>query len=307
MSSLIESLIGMLSEDNLSRVSKQVGLTEDKAKQALPDVLATITGALASNTSNKKEAQLLDNALSKDHDGSILDNITDYISNYQSGEGNGILRHVLGNNRTLVESAISKKTGLDINSIANLLTMAAPLVMGIIGKAKKQQNLNKDSLTDLLKNEKVLTKNISPVAIDELNKKLKSQAPVKKQIPKKKKVENKTDLKDISKVKIPQDVFDIAESRLLSNPDKYKGLNFRCQFDISGTNGGKWYVAINNEKKVVSKGIIDDPISTVIMKEGDFIKLVLGKLNAPIALLTGDIKIKGDVNHVIKLAEILLS
>lgn len=307
MSSLIESLIGMLSEDNLSRVSKQVGLTEDKAKQALPDVLATITGALAGNTSNKKEAQLLDNALSKDHDGSILDNITDYISNYQSGEGNGILRHVLGNNRTLVESAISKKTGLDINSIANLLTMAAPLVMGIIGKAKKQQNLNKDSLTDLLKNEKVLTKNISPVAIDELNKKLKSQAPVKKQIPKQKKVENKTDLKDISKVKIPQDVFDIAESRLLSNPDKYKGLNFRCQFDISGTNGGKWYVAINNEKKVVSKGIIDDPISTVIMKEGDFIKLVLGKLNAPIALLTGDIKIKGDVNHVIKLAEILLS
>ncbi len=307
MSSLIESLMGMLSEDNLSRVSKQVGLTEDKAKQALPDVLATITGALAGNTSNKKEAQLLDNALSKDHDGSILDNITDYISNYQSGEGNGILRHVLGNNRTLVESAISKKTGLDINSIANLLTMAAPLVMGIIGKAKKQQNLNKDSLTDLLKNEKVLTKNISPVAIDELNKKLKSQAPVKKQIPKKKKVENKTDLKDISKVKIPQDVFDIAESRLLSNPDKYKGLNFRCQFDISGTNGGKWYVAINNEKKVVSKGIIDDPISTVIMKEGDFIKLVLGKLNAPIALLTGDIKIKGDVNHVIKLAEILLS
>jgi putative sterol carrier protein/uncharacterized protein (DUF2267 family) len=307
MSSLIESLMGMLSEDNLSRVSKQVGLTEDKAKQALPDVLATITGALAGNTSNKKEAQLLDNALSKDHDGSILDNITDYISNYQSGEGNGILRHVLGNNRTLVESAISKKTGLDINSIANLLTMAAPLVMGIIGKAKKQQNLNKDSLTDLLKNEKVLTKNISPVAIDELNKKLKSQAPVKKQIPKQKKVENKTDLKDISKVKIPQDVFDIAESRLLSNPDKYKGLNFRCQFDISGTNGGKWYVAINNEKKVVSKGIIDDPISTVIMKEGDFIKLVLGKLNAPIALLTGDIKIKGDVNHVIKLAEILLS
>jgi len=307
MSSLIESLLGMLSKDTLGKVSKQVGLPEDKASQVLPDVLAIITGALASNTSNKKEAQLLSDALAKDHDGSILDNITDYIGSYQSGEGNGILRHVLGDDRTSVESSLSRKTGLDINSIANLLTMAAPLIMGIIGKAQKQQNLDIDGVTDLLKNEQGQAKTIAPGAIDILSKKLKSQAPVKKQILKQKKVQNKADIKDIGEVKIPQDVFDIAGARLLSNPGKYKGVNFRCQFDISGNNGGRWYILINDEKKAVNKGAIDNPVSTVIMKEQDFIKLVLGKLNAPMALLTGDIKIKGDINHVIKLAETLLS
>lgn len=43
------------------------------------------------------------------------------------------------------------------------------------------------------------------------------------------------------------------------------------------------------------------------MKEQDFIKLVLGKINAPIVLFTENIKNIGDVNHVIKLAEALLS
>ena len=110
-----------------------------------------------------------------------------------------------------------------------------------------------------------------------------------------------------NKIKIPQDVFDIAEERLLSNPSKYSGANFRCQFDIAWENGGQWYILVNNEKKEVNKGVIENPISTVIMKETDFIKLVLGKLNAPMALLTGEIKIKGDINHIIKLVETLLA
>jgi putative sterol carrier protein len=307
VSSLVESLISMLSKDTLSKVSKQLGLPKDKTKQILPDVLAVITSALASNTSNKKEAQLLSNALAKDHDGSILDNLNAYIGSYQSGEGNGILKHVLGDDRTSVESLLSQKTGLDINSIANLLTMAAPLIMGIIGKTKKQQNLGVDSITNLLKNEQEQAKVIAPNASDILSKKQKNYTSDKKQVYQKRKVEKKADIKDIYQVKIPQDVFDIAGARLQSNPGKYKSANFRCQFDISGNNGGQWYVLINDGKKVVSKGVIDNPISTVIIKEQDFIKLVLGKLNAPIALLTGNIKIVGDVNHVIKLAETLLS
>ena len=112
---------------------------------------------------------------------------------------------------------------------------------------------------------------------------------------------------DTNKIKIPQDVFDIAEERLLSNPGKYLGANFRCQFDIAGENGDQWYILVNDKKKEVSKGVMENPISTVIMKEPDFIKLVLGKLNVPMAFFTGKIKIKGDRSHIIKLAETLLA
>jgi len=122
-----------------------------------------------------------------------------------------------------------------------------------------------------------------------------------------KNLETEVDILDISKIKIPQDVFDIAEERLLSNPSKYSGANSRCQFDIAGENGGQWYILLDDKKKEVSKGVMENPISTVIMKEPDFIKLVLGKLNASMALFSGKIKIKGDRNHIIKLAETLLA
>ena len=110
-----------------------------------------------------------------------------------------------------------------------------------------------------------------------------------------------------NKIKTPQDVFDIAEERLLSDPSKYSGANFRCQFDIAGENGGLCYILVDDKKKEVSKGVMENPTSTLIMKEPDFIKLVLGKSNVPMAFFTGKIKIKGDRNHIIKLAETLLA
>ena len=302
MASMIELLMGMLSGDTLDKISEQVGIPKGKAQQALPDIMAVLTGALAKNSSRKQGAKALSNALAKDHDGSILNNIIDYISNYQSGEGNGILGHVLGDNKPAVEQGLSKKTGLDMGTIGNLLTMAAPLIMGMLGKTQKQQGLDLSSLTSLLGNEQSQAQKMSPGAIDVLNQKPKSKTLPQKKIPQQKKV----DKLDIKKVKIPQDVFDIAQGRLLSNPGKYKGANFRCQLDIAGKNGGQWYILVNNKQKEIDKGAIANPIATVIMKDTDFIKLVLGKLNAPMALLTGNIKIKGDINHIIKLVETIL-
>ena len=112
---------------------------------------------------------------------------------------------------------------------------------------------------------------------------------------------------DRDKIKKPQDLVDMVEEELRSNPATYSGKNFKCQFDISGENGGSWYILIDDNKKEAIKGILKDPICTVIMKESDFMKLIRGQLNAPMALLTGKIKIKGDMNHAIKLVETMLA
>jgi len=175
MSSIIESLLSTLSGDALGKISQQIGAPQDKTQQALPDVLAVLTGALAKNSSSQEGAQSLSDALAKDHDGSVIDNLSDYISNYQSGQGNGILGHVLGDNRTAVERGLSQKSGLDMGSIGNLLTMAAPLIMGMLGKTQKQQGLDLSSLTSLLGNEQNQAKSLDPEAIEILNQALKSQ------------------------------------------------------------------------------------------------------------------------------------
>jgi hypothetical protein len=175
MSSMLESLMGMLSGDTLGKISKQVGVPEEKAKEALPDILAVLTGALAKNSSQQQSAQSLSNALAKDHDGTILNNLSDYINNYKSGEGDGILGHVLGGKRTALEQGLSKKTGLDMGTIANLLTMAAPLIMGALGKTQKQQGFSLDSLTNILGSESNQAQSLAPGAMDILNQILQSR------------------------------------------------------------------------------------------------------------------------------------
>lgn len=161
MASIVESVLGMLSGDTLGKISQQVGIPEDKAKQAIPGVMAVLTGALAKNASRPEGASELANALSKDHDGSLLNNMSDYISHYKEGDGDGILKHVLGNNRNVVEKGLSQKTGLDMGSIGNLLTMAAPILMGALGQTQRSQGLDINSLSNLLGQESNQAQGIS--------------------------------------------------------------------------------------------------------------------------------------------------
>ena len=176
MASIVGSLMGALSGEMLSKISEQVGIPEEKTKEVLPDVLTVLTGALAKNSSQEKGAQELDSALSKDHDGSILDNISDFISDYKSGEGNGILKHVLGEKRNVVEQSLGEKAGLDVSTISNLFTIAAPLIMGTLGKAKRQNGLNARDLSDLLGMEQNRAKKAAPGVIDILNNILNSES-----------------------------------------------------------------------------------------------------------------------------------
>ena len=303
MVSIIESVLGMLSGDTLDRISTRTGIPKEKAEEALPEIMEIISGALAKNASQKQGARALSKALAKDHDGSILNNLADFIDNYQSGAGSGILRHVIGDETTAFEQNLSQKTGLDMGSIDSLFVMAAPLVMGMLGKVQKQEKLHESKLSDLLRKEQSQKHGSGLKSAHILNKKIGDKTSSLRQSS----GQMDAEVLDFSKVKIPQDVFDIAAQRLLSNPEKFKAVCFKCQFDIEGINGGQWYILADDEKKAVDKGIIENPISEVKVSESDFIKLVLGKLNAPMALLTGKIKIKGDISHMIKLVQTLLA
>lgn len=153
MASMLDSLISQLGQVNIEGISKKIGIPKDTAKSAVPAALSVLTNALAKNSTDKKEAKSLTTALSKDHDGSILDNIPDYIKDYQKGSGKGILKHVLGSKQSTVQKGLSKSTGIDKKAMGDLLVMLAPVVMGAIGKVKKKKDLDPDGVRNYLQKE----------------------------------------------------------------------------------------------------------------------------------------------------------
>lgn len=162
MSSIIELLMDQLGGSNLGRISSQVGVREEDTAKAMPEVLGLLTEALARNSTRQEGAQALSSALAKDHDGSILDNLPDFIENFQAGPGDGILRHVLGDKRGVVEQRLSQKSSLDIGSITKLLTMAAPLVMGFLGRSQRKEGLDVGGLAGLLGAEREQARRVAP-------------------------------------------------------------------------------------------------------------------------------------------------
>lgn len=143
-----------LGGDAIKQMSRIIGADEESTGSAVQSALPLLIGALARNSSNDEGASSLASALNKDHDGSILDNLGGFLGNAGEGPGDGILRHVLGDKRQAVEMGLSKTSGLDSGSAGKLLAMLAPIVMGALGRAQRQQGFDVGGLTSFLGNER---------------------------------------------------------------------------------------------------------------------------------------------------------
>lgn len=153
MESIFESLASQLGGDAMEQIAGRVG-GRAVAERGVPAALGTLMGALANNSSGGGGAEALHSALARDHDGSVLDDLSGYLSASSPGSGAGILKHVLGGRRSQVEVGLGQQLGVDAGSAGQLLTMLAPLVMGALGKARRSGNLDPGGLASMLGGER---------------------------------------------------------------------------------------------------------------------------------------------------------
>ena len=145
----LEALLGLLQGQDIGNLASQVGGNEGEVKNGVMAALPAMLAALGKNAGTEKGAEELNNALEKKHDGSILDNLSGYLSNPDLKDGAGILNHLFGNQTSNVANAVSQSSGLDTNGSMKMLQMLAPILMGILGQQKKQNNLDAKGLGSL--------------------------------------------------------------------------------------------------------------------------------------------------------------
>jgi hypothetical protein len=160
--SLLEMLQQRLGGQAVDQMSRKIGADPGTTGNAIDAALPLLIAALARNATAGGQAQSIDTAVSQDHDGSVLDDIPGFLNNADSGPGAGILRHVLGGRQQTVQTGLGQATGLDPQKAGQLLTMLAPLVMGALGRAKRERGLDTGSLSDLLSGEQDRLKETAP-------------------------------------------------------------------------------------------------------------------------------------------------
>lgn len=152
MASILDFLDTEKGKEFIQSSSKEVDESPEKVKSALGMALPMIMGALKKNTDSPEGAQKLNAELEKEkHDGSIIDNIGIGSLSGLMGEGSGILNHVLGGSQSKVAEAVGSAIGMDASKVKKLLEMAAPVIMGILGKQKRKDNIRSgEGISDLV-------------------------------------------------------------------------------------------------------------------------------------------------------------
>jgi putative sterol carrier protein len=103
----------------------------------------------------------------------------------------------------------------------------------------------------------------------------------------------------------PETLFDESAKRLDAEPYRTEGLTATYQFDISGEDGGYWFITIVNGKAEIVKGLLEHPDVTVTMKSSDFVNMGTGKLSGQEAFMSGKLRVKGNIGLGMRLADIM--
>ena len=134
MAELTDTLNEMLA-GRTDQISRRIGADENQTRVAVESAIPALMAAL----SGEAEEPGLRTAIRQDHDGAIIDQLSEYLDGSaqlspRTTNGAGILDHVLGDRQGEMAQALSAKSGLDLGSIMKLLPLLAPILMGMLGK-----------------------------------------------------------------------------------------------------------------------------------------------------------------------------
>jgi len=146
MPSILDSLSGLLGENVVGQIGRQLGTDPSTTSHAVSSALPMLVSALAHQSSRDGGADALASALGA-HDGNILNNLETSIG---AGTGTDVLGQVLGSRGGALASMLGQSSGLGTQNADRLLGMLAPIVLGALGKTMREQQLDGAGLAGVL-------------------------------------------------------------------------------------------------------------------------------------------------------------
>ena len=156
---IMDLVKGAVSDQVMGQLSGLLGQNDrQKTSSAFESATASVLGGLLKKSDSPQGGQqIFDTA--KQADDSILDRLTDLMGGGErtrqiEQQGSGLLDMVFGNQQNGIISTLSRVLGLDKTMIGKLLTMAAPILMGVISRQVKSKSMDIAGFGSMLTDQK---------------------------------------------------------------------------------------------------------------------------------------------------------
>ena len=156
---ILDLVKGAVSDQIMSQIGGLLGQSDSKRTSSMFETaIQSILGGMMKKSSTPAGAQDILRAV-QDQDDGLMDKLGDFLGgggreSELEDAGNGVLDMVFGNHRDGLFGSIAKFLGLDDSIMRKLMTLAAPIVMGVIGKQVKNSALDAVGLGSLLDSQK---------------------------------------------------------------------------------------------------------------------------------------------------------
>ncbi len=167
--SLIDSVMNLATPDLTSRIASSLGEATDGVSSALAGGLnAMLLGVLGKTADPSAMRSVFNLVTDPANDGRVLDNPAALVGapeGAMSSLGGQFLSNVFGARGTAVNDVLARTSGLRVESISSLMRLAAPLLLGVLGKRARDGGLNAASFTRLFEDERDSIENAAPPGV----------------------------------------------------------------------------------------------------------------------------------------------
>ncbi len=163
---LLDLVKGQLTDEVVGKAASFLGESKESTETGLTNAIPALLGGVMSKASSKEGASDLLGMVTKPEVTGVLGNLTSLFGGSESGSnlGAGLLKGVLGDKLGGVTDLIGSVAGFkNSGSASGLLKMAAPLLMGVIGK--QVGNSGVSGLTSLLAGQKEHLEKVAPAGL----------------------------------------------------------------------------------------------------------------------------------------------
>ncbi|MGH1490419.1 MAG: OmpA family protein [Acidimicrobiales bacterium] len=154
MPSILESVTGLLTEsDSFDKLGQLMEGTADQAGMATELAVPAIIGGLADRASGTDGVEVVTAMLDNDHS-SVLQDLSQFLNDGVTDTGTGIVGAVFGRELDEVVSGLASEADMSPPMIDKLLPMLAPVVVGVVGERRKDDQLDGPAVAALLAGER---------------------------------------------------------------------------------------------------------------------------------------------------------